>query len=188
MALQKEYGARPQHPHGAFKYLQDPGFYIAQADRYADLLGLCASRPLAVLDIGCGPGYFGAVCKHFGHSVLCLDYQPLKIYDELVKLFSLTRVSYEVRAFKPLPEIGKFSVITALHVCFNRHRQESPWGAPEWRYFVDDCRRISLPGAKMLCVLNKEKNGFLTPELEELFLQNLNGEQFCPGGILLEFS
>jgi SAM-dependent methyltransferase len=127
-------------------------------------------RPKRILDLGCGTGYFLYIAQLLGHEGLGLDLDELPMFGDLTRLLGVRRVIWQIKAFEPLPDLGKFDLITAFLICFNRHKQANVWGVPEWEFFLDDlAKHLTLRGRVWL-ELNQEHDGtFYTPELKEFF-------------------
>jgi SAM-dependent methyltransferase len=127
-------------------------------------------RPKRILDLGCGAGYFLYIAQLLGHEGLGLDLDQLPMFGDLTSLLGVRRVIWQIKAFDPLPDLGKFDLITAFLICFNRHKQANVWGVPEWEFFLDDlAKHLTLRGRVWL-ELNQEYDGtFYTPELKEFF-------------------
>ena len=127
-------------------------------------------RPKRILDLGCGAGYFLYIVQLLGHEGLGLDLDQLPMFGDLTSLLGVRRVIWQIKAFDPLPDLGKFDLITAFLICFNRHKQANVWGVPEWEFFLDDlAKHLTLRGRVWL-ELNQEYDGtFYKPELKEFF-------------------
>ena len=127
-------------------------------------------RPKRILDLGCGTGYFLYIAQLLGHEVLGLDLANLPMFGELTRLLGVNRVIWEIKAFNPLPDLGKFDVITAFLICFNCHKQANVWGVPEWEFFLNDLAKHLTRRGRVWLELNQEYDGtFYTPELKEFF-------------------
>jgi SAM-dependent methyltransferase len=127
-------------------------------------------RPKRILDLGCGAGYFLYIAQLLGHEGLGLDLDQLPMFGDLTSLLGVRRVIWQIKAFDPLPDLGKFDLITAFLICFNRHKQANVWGVPEWEFFLDDLAKHLTPRGRVWLELNQEYDGrFYTPELKELF-------------------
>src|SRR5262249_1749441 len=70
-------------------------------------IGVDKMPPGAVLDLGCGPGYFLYVCKYLGHSVHGLDLADDPFFNDAIRLFGIARTDAEIRPYRPLPPIGR---------------------------------------------------------------------------------
>jgi SAM-dependent methyltransferase len=128
-------------------------------------------RPKRILDLGCGTGYFLYIAQLLGHQGLGLDLDELPMFGDLTRLLGVRRVIWEIKAFDPLPDaLGRFDVITAFLICFNRHKQANVWGVPEWEFFLDDLGKHLTRRGRVWLELNQEHDGtFYTPELKEFF-------------------
>ncbi|HEY5992183.1 MAG TPA: hypothetical protein VIU10_06365 [Candidatus Udaeobacter sp.] len=128
------------------------------------------ARPKCILDLGCGAGYFLYIAQLLGHKGLGLDLDQLPMFGDLTRLLGVRRVIWQIKAFEPLPDLGKFDLITAFLICFNRHKQANVWGVPEWEFFLDDLAKHLAPRGRVWLELNQEHDGtFYTPELKEFF-------------------
>jgi SAM-dependent methyltransferase len=128
------------------------------------------ARPKRILDLGCGAGYFLYIAQLLGHKGLGLDLDQLPMFGDLTRLLGVRRVIWQIKAFEPLPDLGKFDLITAFLICFNRHKQTNVWGVPEWKFFLDDLAKHLAPRGRVWLELNQEHDGtFYTPELKEFF-------------------
>jgi len=146
-------------------------------------LGLHRRRGLRILDLGCGPGWFMAACRHFGHEVDGLDLPygmmddvSARVYRELTDFLGFGDRVQETRieALKAMPLRGEYDVIVAFLVCFNNHKQPDTWGAREWRFFLDDAAARLRPGGRLFMQLNSDrprfgKRVFYDAETLELF-------------------
>jgi SAM-dependent methyltransferase len=111
-------------------------------------LGLHNSKPLRILDIGCGPGYFIAAALACGHDCYGIDAPNAilttieqRVYSEMLGALAIdNRVSpLLIERFVPMQlPVSDLDLITAYWICFNRHRQPDEWSVTEWRFFVDD--------------------------------------------------
>ena len=127
-------------------------------------------RPKRILDLGCGTGYFLYIAQLLGHEGLGLDLDRLPMFGDLTSLLGVRRVIWQIKAFDPLPDLGKFDLITAFLICFNRHKQANVWGVPEWEFFLNDLAKYLTQRGRVWLELNQEYDGtFYTPELKEFF-------------------
>ena len=139
--------------------------------RHVRDLELDYGRRRDVLDIGSGAGYFLYICKWLGHRPLGLDIDEVPMYPEMTRMLGLERVVWHIRAFTPLPNLGrKFDLITAFMICFNNHNRSGLWGVREWDFFLDDLARHLKPKGRVWLELNRQRDGsFMTDELREFF-------------------
>lgn len=129
--------------------------------------------PKSVLDLGCGGGFFLFVLQHLGHKCLGLDIEEFPLFTQLLDLFGVERRIWSIRAFEPLPDLGrKFDLITAFSIDFNREsKRDWWWDAPEWEFFLDDLKRHLNPGGGVFLGLNPGHNKeYYSPELRDFFL------------------
>ena len=137
-------------------------------------LKLDRSPPREILDLGCGAGFFLFLAKQFGHSCLGMDVADFPLSNELIELFGVERVTCRIRAFQPLPDLGrKFDLITAFSAAFNRNEDESRgWDAKDWTFFLDDLDRYLKPGGTILFEINSGKDKRYFPvEVRDFFLR-----------------
>ena len=134
-------------------------------------------RPVRVLDLGSGAGYFLFVARELGHPGVGLDVPEPAFYGDIFAQLGLERVVARIEAREPLPETllagGKFGLVTAFSIAFNGHKSERLWGPAEWDFLLNDLRdRFLAPGGRIYFDLNPEHDGtFMTPELREFFLR-----------------
>jgi SAM-dependent methyltransferase len=132
-------------------------------------------RPLRVLDLGSGAGYFLLVCRELGHSGVGLDVPEPAFYGDIFAQLGLERVVWRIEAREPLPESllagGKFDLVTAFSIAFNGHKSAHVWGPAEWDSLLNDLRdRFLVPGGRTYFDLNPELDGtFMTDELRDFF-------------------
>jgi SAM-dependent methyltransferase len=128
--------------------------------------------PQDILDLGCGGGFFLFICQQLGHRCMGVDLEWFPLFTELLDLFQIERKTWEIKPFEPLPDLGrKFDWITAFSTGFNRIKK-SPWGPPEWDFFLDDLAKHVKPEGKLFFALNPEGRGgrYYSSELREFFL------------------
>jgi SAM-dependent methyltransferase len=173
----KELEPHAPGPEGAVKYFDVDRYLGINLDRVM-ALGLHRSRPLRILDLGCGFGYFLFACRHFGHQALGLDFSDgnhafaARCYDRSMAILDQRRVLHEIRAFEPLPSLGRpFDLVTAFQICFNDHAAEAPWDVAEWGAFLAELRRLLAPEGRVHLELNAAPDGaLLSPGLRAYFV------------------
>jgi SAM-dependent methyltransferase len=160
----------PDDEKGWPKYV-DAGHRLTLATKQARALHLDRLRPLRVLDIGSGAGYFLFVCKQLGHTAMGLDLDWPPMYAEMFELMQIPRRVWRIEPFQPLPDLGmRFDLLTGFAVCFNSHGSEQVWSGKEWEFFLDDIRKNLLTTTgEIYFELNPESWGYYTPELGEFF-------------------
>jgi hypothetical protein len=162
--------ANPADKKGWPKYV-DAGHRIELAIKQARSLQLDRRKPLRILDIGSGAGYFLFVCKQLGHSVMGLDLDWPPMYAEMFQMMEMPRRVWRIEPFQPLPALGvRFDLLTGFAVCFNSHGSNAVWGAKEWGFFLDDVvKNVLAESGEIYFELNPEPSGYYTPELAEFF-------------------
>ena len=166
--IQERYASSPVQ---IAKYADVKHYMKLNIERVQDL-GLHRLPPQDVLDLGCGGGFFLYICQEFGHRCLGLDMEWYPVFTDLLNLFGVERKTWEIRAFEPLPELGrKFDWITGFSTGFNRVKKK-PWRVPEWQFFLDDLGKRLKPNGKVFFALNPEGRGgrYYDVDLRKFFL------------------
>jgi SAM-dependent methyltransferase len=154
-AIQERYASSPVQ---IAKYADIERYMKLNIERVQDL-GLHRSQPQDVLDLGCGGGFFLYICQQLGHRSLGLDLEWFPVFTDLLNLFQVERKTWEIKAFEPLPNLGRqFDWITAFSTGFNRVKKK-PWRIPEWEFFLDDLAKYLRPTGKVFFALNPEGRG-----------------------------
>jgi SAM-dependent methyltransferase len=128
--------------------------------------------PQRVLDLGCGGGFFLFILKRFNHSVLGLDVDRSPLFTELLEVFGVPRVVFEIKPFKPLPNLQQqFDWITAFSIGFDRDPEtRARWGIKQWDFLLRDLQRQLAPGGKIYLTVNPLlDDNYLAPELRDFF-------------------
>jgi SAM-dependent methyltransferase len=156
-------------PVGLAKYANVERWLRLNRKRVQDLQ-LHRSTPKRVLDLGCGGGFFLFILKKLGHSVLGLDMDWFPLTTALLDLFDVPRVVWTIKAFEPLPDLGrKFDWITAFSVSFSLYRPSKRcWGPAEWDFLLRDLQRYLAPGGQIFFALNPHH--YDAPELRDFFI------------------
>ena len=164
--------ADPNDPIGWPKYVEARQ-WLDLAIKQARSLQLDRRKPVRVLDIGSGAGYFLFVCKQLGHRVMGLDLDWPLMYAEMFEMLEMPRRVWRIEPFQPLPDLGgRFDLITGFAVCFNSHGSDEVWGIKEWEFFLGDLyRKVVSEGGEIYFELNPETWGCYTPELGDFFRQ-----------------
>ncbi len=105
-----------------------------------DILHLHTGKPLRVLDIGAGAGWFAYVMRYFGHDVDLTDLPEeygisIEAYNENLAVLGFKKKwAFKVTRLTPIPyEIGKYDLITATGAAFHKY-----WTEQDWHFFLDD--------------------------------------------------
>jgi SAM-dependent methyltransferase len=154
------------------KYANVEQWMKTNIERVQDL-NLHRSASCDILDLGCGGGYFLYVSEQLGHRCLGFDLDWFPLYTELIELFGVERRLGEIKAYEPLPDLGRrFDWITAFSTGFNRRADKTLWGPNEWEFFLNDLARHLKPGGHLFVGLNPGQNGwYYTPELHDFFVR-----------------
>lgn len=155
------------------KYVDAPRWLRLNIKRAQELRLNTRRRPLRILDLGSGGGYFLLVSRFLGHSGVGLDIADPPMYGEMFEAFGLPRVVWTIKAFEPLPNLReRFDLVTAFSICFNEHKTPGVWGPEPWRFLLQDLKgRFLKPSGEIFLGMNPELDGtFYTPGLREFFL------------------
>jgi hypothetical protein len=168
---QEKYAETDPAP-GYSKYL-DIQHWMADSLQYVFRLDLNRSKPLNILDLGTGCGYFPYLCQYFGHSTLTVDLDIVPMYNEITSFLKLDRKIWNIKTYEKLPDFGRrFNLVTALSVCFNHHNKPDLWDVNEWAFFLEDLAQNQLTeDGQIFLKLNEEKKDkrFYTDSLFDYF-------------------
>jgi hypothetical protein len=145
---------------GYSKYLDLHKWLEINLVRYYQV-GLQKGKPLKILDIGTGCGYFPYICQFYGHKVKALDMPVVDMYNDMINLLHIDRKEYTINAYEKLPELdGKYDIVTAFSICFNGHNTENLWSVNEWEYFLNNLAINHMAEAgKVYLSFNAEADG-----------------------------
>jgi hypothetical protein len=126
-------------PKFIYKYF-DVCFWIKDKLERAKRLNLFDRPPLRILDLGTGAGHFPAVCAALGHEVIGLDVE-VPLYTDLARLMKVDRRIFRLSPRQPLPDLGRFDVITGVAVSFDSlgrdaHFVRRYWSLEDWAYLI----------------------------------------------------
>src|SRR5665213_1458110 len=126
-------------PKFIYKYF-DVCFWIKDKLERAKRLDLFDRPPLRILDLGTGAGHFPAVCAALGHEVIGLDVE-VPLYTDLARLMKVDRRIFRLSPRQPLPDLGRFDVITGVAVSFDSlgrdaHSVRRYWSLEDWAYLI----------------------------------------------------
>jgi hypothetical protein len=165
---------------------------VARGIDRARALGLDASPPLDILDIGAGPGFFCWVAQKFGHRATAI--QPLFDggtsidFSAFLQLFGVAHSDQKILRQTPIgrdaampPEAG-FDFVTAFAITFNREGKDEDgtrnvdfWSGDDYRFLLDDIQsnflrpggrvafRFNLSSSPSLVAYYEALNGMLAP-------------------------
>jgi SAM-dependent methyltransferase len=164
-------------PQGYSKYL-DIHYWMAEKLMHVRRLNLHHSKPLRILDIGTGTGYFPLICSFYGHEVVAIDLDTIPMYNEICRFLKINRKTWRIEKYQNLPDLGmKFDLITAFMIKFNRHYQADQWSVDEWRFFVEDIRANQLvKNGRLFLGLNANKDGLDLDEDLMKYFQSLGNK------------
>jgi SAM-dependent methyltransferase len=158
LALQDKYrsAAMTSDPTYMYKYL-DVCHWVKDKVSRAFAMGLAASPPLRILDLGAGAGHFLAVCNALGHETVGIDL-AFPLYVDLCALMGIDRRTWRVNPRQALPpSLGRFDLITAFQVKFDALGQDAArrhlyWSLDDWDFFIRDVtgERMRHPGRLFL--------------------------------------
>ncbi len=156
-------------PESAAKYA-DYNYWIPFNVMRIGNLSLHTSKPLRMLDVGCGPGYFMAAALACGHDCYGIDAPATvltdveaRVYSEMLGALSCSdRVTpVLIERFKPMPlPVRDLHLLTAFWICFNRHRQPDEWGSAEWRFWMEDALSHLADGGMLHLELNSNRERY----------------------------
>jgi SAM-dependent methyltransferase len=167
--IQERYATSPVQ---IAKYADVERYMKLNIERVQDLgLHRCVAQD--ILDLGCGGGFFLYICQQLGHRCLGLDLEWFPLFTELLNLLGVERRTWEIKAFQPLPDLGrKFDWITGFSTGFNRVKRK-PWRVAEWEFFLNDLDQHLRPAGKIFFALNPEGRGgrYYDDELRDFFVR-----------------
>jgi hypothetical protein len=152
---------------------------LPTAYRFVRRLRLDRSEPLKVLDIACGPSYFGYMCQSYGHEVIGVD-KPNPIFEDLGRLLGVTFVAKPVEAGKLLPPTPHVDLITVLRGSFNTREERGLWTLEHWQFFFDDLIRNHMADGGRIHVQMIPQNGWIGLHVNDprfiKFVESLGGQ------------
>lgn len=160
-----------QRRYAGQKYADVDHWLRVNRERVQDL-ELHRAPPQRVLDLGCGGGFFLFILKRFNHSVVGLDVDRSSLFAELLDVFGVPRIVFEIKPFEPLPDLGQqFDWITAFSIGFDRDPEtRARWGVKEWDFLLRDLQRHLAPDGKIYLAVNPlGDDNYLAPDVREFF-------------------
>jgi hypothetical protein len=143
------------------KYLDLP-LYLALKANWVVALDLDRRPPRRILDLGVGGGHFPFLASLHSHETLGLDVYD-DLYERILGVYAIPRTIHTITPGVALPVTGKFDLVTALQVTFNRPvgppargRTSIYWTFDEWRWFFGQlCSLMNFPG-RIFFELNRQ--------------------------------
>lgn len=124
---------------------------LLKAWKQAIWLKLDEAPTTEILDIGMGAGYFLYVCQRLGHRGIGIDRPGFPVWEKVRKWLGVECINHTVKPFEPLPDAGRFDLVTSFYAPFNYlHREKRAWTLDEWTFFLDNLRDDVLrPGGRV---------------------------------------
>lgn len=168
-AIKARYGQATSE-HDVRKYLNQTE-WICHNLKIAMSLGLHHKRGLRILDLGSGAGYFPFVAARLGHLVKSVDEPDNGIYDALTRLYDVHRVEHVIEARTPLPDMGRFDLVTGLEMRFDMRDGRSAWNRADWETFLSNLSHHQLAPEGSIHLTLTERNGdsALPADVRDLF-------------------
>jgi len=162
--LRQKYPRHPDSP--KINQFEDARYWVRINLKRVQDLWLDRSRPIRILDLGCGSGFFLYICKLFHHEIVGLDRDTNPLFRGTTELLGVPRVPSDIHPCLPLPDLGeKFDLVTAYRICFQRMEKQGKgvwkeWGPKEWTFFLNDIRsRFLKPDGRILLDFNPRTDG-----------------------------
>lgn len=126
-------------PKFIYKYF-DVCFWIKDKIERAQRLGLFERPASRILDLGTGAGHFPAICAALGHEVIGLDVE-VPLYADLARLMKVDRRIFRLVPRQPLPELGRFDLISGVAVSFDSMGRDAAsvrryWSVEDWAWLI----------------------------------------------------
>ena len=175
--------------HPQYKKYFNASYWIRQNARRALSLKLNKSRPLNILDIGSGFGYFPYVAKFYGHDVIGIDLPGDVLFNKASEFLNIDRRDYTIEAFTPMPIYDKkFDFVTAFQICFNGHIENELWGEKQWDFFLSDLFKNHMnENGRVYFEMNWSPaiQGWLPDDVTRLFKQKYKANFDGPARVML---
>lgn len=174
--LRRKYRHGPDKNPNWIKFL-DWWQYGQDAIEWADRIGLNQRKGLAVLDIGCGLGYFVRAAILCGHEAIGLDiYDPFYSQAQAILGLGDRIVCYPIVAGEHIP-VGQFDVITMFGFGLPRQTKNGP-SAVGWRPYAAMMREILRhlrPGGLWFASINTGRDWLFRRENWEVLAEEAGG-------------
>lgn len=138
-----------EHPgHVMVKFFRGAEDWLRRAMKIARSLGLERSRPLKILDLGCGVGYFVAACREMGHGADGLD-RADPVLQEAAAAIGVRYVPHMIGLARRLPEeLAGYDMLTMMGVNLRHTAGGDFWGWPEYARLAADLWPRIVPGGR----------------------------------------
>ncbi len=152
-----------------FKY-GDVSVHMTRAWKLAKRLDLHKSEPLDIIDLGLGAGYFVYICRRLGHRCEGLDRPGFDLWQRIREWLGIIDiVEHTIEPNVPLPELGRFDLVTSFACPFNYARDENRlWTVAEWSFLLDQLRdRVLKTNGRLALKLRQHYPGGYEPTEQE---------------------
>jgi len=149
-------------------------------------LGLQHSTALSVIDLGCGAGHFGLLCRAAGHDFTGIDIAD-PIFAQITPPMGTEYVDDPVhpRFFQTSYASSRFDLITGFLINFNIESSGSVWREDGWATFLEGAISSLNPGGRICFLLNTQtsREGLIAADGSlQRFLQSCGFKIYNNGG------
>jgi SAM-dependent methyltransferase len=123
------YASRKKHPLGIW-------VHRLHAKQLGELVGRYLTKPVSIVEIGPGDGYFGEVCMHSGFS-----YRAIEANDELAKSLGEKGLHVLTASVPPIPVDAR-----CIDICCMFHVMEHMADVTRVAELIEETKRILVPG------------------------------------------
>lgn len=145
---------------GAIKYVRNPDYWTRVAMGFVRKMGLHTmdGPRLTILEIGPGIGLFAALCQRHGHAVDRMEIPrdatcpSGDIYPTMHAALGIppTKYLHRIEPMKPLPETGRYDLITCQFGAFH-----AGWSEENWEYLFAQLLDRTQPHGRLWLHLNR---------------------------------
>jgi len=168
----------PDHP--MVKFCERPSEWYGEALHIAVGLDLHKSKPLCVLDIGCGFGYFIQACDDLGHAAGGIDLPDVVILAA-ASILRAEVAPWKIEACVQLSKVFcRADLITTFGVNFRRE-DDTYWGVEEYVFFTRDVLEHLNPGGRWVLRPNRPCTwdvGKWVDQIEDFADVHIKGPQY----------
>lgn len=150
------------------KYVNFKRYFYINFRRIFDL-ALHKNKPISILDIGSGGGFFLYLARMYGHTVTGMDLSGSTIYDTMIQKFNIPRVIHYLKPSESLPSSPqKYDLITAFAICFHVV-EDHFWDKKDWQFFLKDIEENYIKqGGRLHLFFNNEPHGNYEDALKKI--------------------